>query len=128
VGSFRNTAVAAMKRVQLDRNDLAILEMAFRYCRTLKAVEYAHAIGDEADIWVYLDSVDSADVGMVADHLEKLWRLATLAPDVGTEPREGTGGTAPGTSPLARPVEPLSECSGLRSSVPPSFFPESRRV
>ena len=82
-----------MKRVQLDRNDLAILEMAFRYCRTLKAVEYAHAIGDEDDLWMCLDSVDPVDVKMVADHLEKLWRLATLAPDVGTEPREGDGGS-----------------------------------
>ena len=39
-----------MKRVHLDRNDLAIREMAYRYCRTLKAVEYAHAIGDDDDL------------------------------------------------------------------------------
>lgn len=111
-----------MKRLGLEPNDIQVLELAYRYCLTLKAVERAHAVGDLGDVESILAGIDPVDVRIVANDLEQLWRRARLAPVlVGTEPRVEADGTSP-------TGDDRSEPTRLGSSVPPSFFPESRRA
>ena len=69
--------------------------------------------GNDGDLRLLLDDLDPVDIRNVAEALDD------MRSRVGTEPREDDGTSHPH-------AEPLSECSGLRSSVPPSFFPESR--
>jgi hypothetical protein len=103
--------------VNSQESDAHILELAARYVRRLWEIERTHFLGDQDSLYVLLGDLDPVDVKNVGDALEEMRSRI----ENGTEPRADL--TAPPTA-----AAPRSERTGMRSSVPPSFFPESRRV
>lgn len=112
------------RALYLNQEDARTLELAARYLRSLRDIEYAHAVNDLSEIDAVLGGIDPVDVRIVQEFLEELRRRYVRAP-IRIE-------TGPRAIPLTH-AEPSHGNSRSRSdeapaSSPVSFHPESRRA